>query len=113
MTQLLRSTSILASVIVAGAATADSEWRIVSLNNAAVLEAPTLVFSGNGGIAGHTGCNTFTTAALLADGTLMVEAPVSTTMMACPGDALTAQDDAIIAFFEGRSASPTIRSLTR
>ena len=80
------------------------EWHIVGLNGAAPDDAPEVRFSEDGAFSGTTGCNRFQGQARLEGNELIVEGPVATTRMACPGDAMTAQDDTIIAVFSGRIA---------
>ena len=102
MRRLFRTTSLLACATLAGLAAADTDWRIVALNGAPVVETPTLTFVESGALLGDTGCNRFQATARKEEGALVVEGPVATTRMSCPGEALTAQEDAIVALFEGR-----------
>ncbi len=78
------------------------DWRIGSLNGAAPLEAPELRFEADGSFSGSTGCNRFQGQIQFEENELIVDGPVATTRMACPGGAMTAQDDTIIALFSGR-----------
>jgi heat shock protein HslJ len=85
---------------IAGAASA-AEWQIATVNGAAPLKAPVFRFTGDGALSGTTGCNSFQSVARLESGNLVIDGPVATTRMACPGEALAAQDDALIALFDG------------
>ena len=107
--RLLRSTAqrlgvMVVSLAVAAMATSAraGEWHIVGLNGAAPLDAPEVGFSEDGTFSGTTGCNSFQGQARLEGNELIAEGPVATTRMACPGDAMTLQDDTIIAVFSGR-----------
>ena len=77
------------------------EWRIVGLNGAVPIETPEVRFARDGAFSGTTGCNSFQGQARFDGNELIVEGPVATTRMACPGEAFTAQDDAIVAVFGG------------
>lgn len=93
---------VLSFAFVAMATSARSgEWQIVGLNGSAPVDAPEVRFSEDGAFSGTTGCNSFQGQARFEGNELLVEGPVATTRMACPGDAMTAQDDMIIAVFSG------------
>ena len=62
----------------------------------------TLAFT-EGQVSAQAGCNTMTGAASWADGTLEVEGPMASTMMACD-EALTAQDQWLSEFLESSPA---------
>lgn len=81
-----------------------SEWRIVALDGTGTVEQPEIRFSADGAFSGTTGCNRFQGLVRFEDRDLVIDGPVATTRMACPGDVLAAQDDAIIALFAGRVA---------
>lgn len=81
-----------------------ADWRVVGLNDAAILEAPEIRFEDDGAFSGTTGCNSFQGQARFDGDALIVDGPVATTRMACPGEALSRQEDRIIALFEGRIA---------
>lgn len=85
-----------------GTACVASEWQIERLDGAATLDNPSVNLSSDGTFAGSTGCNRFQGNAVFEPGALVIEGPVATTRMACPGDALTRQDDTIIGLFAGR-----------
>ena len=78
------------------------EWRVDRVNGAPSFNAPTLEIQMDGRFNGSTGCNRFNGEARFQDGALVVSRPVATTRMACPGDGLGQQEDAMIALFEGR-----------
>lgn len=78
------------------------EWRIVSVNEAPALDGGVVSFLEGGAFSGTSGCNRFQGNAALEVGGLVVMGPVATTRMACAGEALTRQDDAIVALFQGR-----------
>lgn len=78
------------------------EWRIVSVNDAPALDGGVVSFLEGGAFSGTSGCNRFQGNATVEAGELVVTGPVATTRMACAGEALTRQDDAIIALFRGR-----------
>lgn len=60
-------------------------------------------FAADGSVSGSSGCNRFQTSATF-DGTgLVFAAPVAMTRMACQSDALTAQENLILALLEGRT----------
>ena len=101
-----RGGAVLAGLFVAltPAGAAAAEWLVVALNDAAPVAAPSVQFATGGGFSGTTGCNRFQGSARLEDGGLVIDGPVATTRMACPGEAMTQQDDTIIAFFNGRIA---------
>lgn len=81
--------------------TAAAEWHVVDLNGSDTLEGAVLVFNDDGTFSGSTGCNIFQGQARVDGAALIIEGPVATTRMACPGNALTRQDDAIIGVFDG------------
>jgi heat shock protein HslJ len=102
MTTLRRLSWILfASLYLAGDAAAETNWRIVALDNGRIIGEPSLRFSEDGRISGETGCNRFQATARVEEARLLVEDPVATTRMACPAAALAAQEDAILGLFEG------------
>ncbi|MEW9919531.1 META domain-containing protein [Marimonas sp. MJW-29] len=79
-----------------------SEWQIVGLGGAVPVGTPEVRILADGAFSGTTGCNRFQGSARLEGNELIVEGPVATTRMACPDDAMAAQDDKIIAVFSGR-----------
>lgn len=83
---------------------AAAEWQIMAWNGGPTLEAAVVQFGADGGFSGNTGCNGFRGQARFDGDGLIVDGPVATTRMACPGDAMTLQDDTIIALFAGRIA---------
>jgi heat shock protein HslJ len=78
-----------------------AEWHIAALNGEATAETPFVRFANDGAFSGNTGCNSFHGMARREGGDLVIDGPVAATRMACPGDSLAAQDDAIIALFDG------------
>lgn len=95
--------AVCAWVPAAMPAAADT-WRIVRLNDAAAVEGAQVRFDAEGAFSGTTGCNNFQGRARFEENALLIDGPVATTRMACPGDALTFQDDAIVGVFGGRVA---------
>ncbi len=91
---------IAASLLTGAASALASEWRVVSVDGTPVIGQPQMTFA-DGGISGDTGCNRFRVSGNMQDGALVITGPVATTRMACPGEALTAQENAIIGAFEG------------
>lgn len=83
---LAGSSWVLQSVVIDGTATG------------AVDDSASLTFSGDGSIAGSTGCNRFFGSWSLADGRLAIS-PTGQTMMACPGER-EAQERAVLAALE-------------
>jgi heat shock protein HslJ len=86
------------------------EWRIQSYNNGkggVVTVLPdavaTATFEDSGMVSGNTGCNGFL-GSYTTEGTSISFGPLATTRRACPSDASSAQEQAIIAAF-GASAS--------
>ena len=92
-----------------------AEWKISRLDKEVTVGAPVVRFDFDGAFSGSTGCNSFLGKAQFAGQHLVIDKPVATTRMACDGDALTAQDDAIIALFTGRVsvAFDPLRSILR
>lgn len=86
--------------VLAAPAFAD-EWSIVSVDGADAVETATIRFDTDGAISGTTGCNRFTGTAEARDGQLIFSAPLATTRMACPGGALNAQEQRILALLSG------------
>jgi len=94
---------ILASLMIASAAVASaSDYEIVSLDGVAVVGEPRISFADGGAISGSTGCNRFQATGTIDNGDLVVTGPIAVTRMACPGDALTAQEDVVLAVLENR-----------
>lgn len=75
------------------------EWQIVSVNGNAVAGEARVTFNADGTFGGSTGCNRFQGAGRIEAGAMVVSGPLAVTQMACPGDAMTRQDDAIVALF--------------
>ena len=93
---------LVSALIAASGSAAASQWSVISVDGTPAMGTPVIVFAESA-ISGDTGCNRFNATGTFeaADGTLVVSSPVATTRMACPGETLTAQDDKIIAMFEG------------
>lgn len=83
------------ALLAAWAAQAD-EWRIATLNGTATVGDAVMRFDEDGGFGGNTGCNSFNGNGAIRNGRLVIQGPVAKTMMACQGDVMTAQDDAIV-----------------
>lgn len=94
---------VAAASLAAGGASA-ADWRIVAVDRQATSGSPSLQLSPDGSFAGSTGCNRFRGRARLDAGDLVIDGPLAVTRMACRAEALGAQDDLIIAFFDGRLA---------
>ncbi len=77
------------------------EWAIEEVDGASTIGDPVIMFDADGGVAGSTGCNRFMTQGVMQGGSLQITGPVATTRMACPGDGLAQQEQAIVSFFEG------------
>ena len=77
------------------------EWRIGTVNGIAAQGQAGLRLAEDGALSGSTGCNSFTGTAFFADGLLLVDEPMATTRMACPGTDLTAQEDAVLRVLKG------------
>lgn len=98
--RLSRSTAAAIAVMVGTSSAAlAADWTFETVNGAPAQGAAFVSFNPDGTFGGSTGCNRFQGAGRVADGMLVVEGPVAMTQMACPGDALTAQDDTIAALF--------------
>lgn len=80
-----------------------AEWTLVSLQGAAPVAEASVAFDAEGGMAGTTGCNRFTTTVTYEDGALVLPEAVAMTRMACPGD-LMRQEDTFTALLQGRVA---------
>jgi len=96
--------AVTAAVLLGAGAAAAADWRVESFDGAPVLGVPEMRFDAGGGLSGSTGCNRFNARAAVEDGALVVPGPVAMTRMACPGDALAAQEAGIVAMLEGRLA---------
>ena len=83
--------------LLAAAPVAASEWQILSLNDNPTEGDATISCGPDGAVIGSTGCNQFNASATIEAGRLIVAEPIATTRMACPGDALTRQEDTILA----------------
>jgi len=81
---------------------APSLWRLGMVNGEPVVGDAEATFGSDGSISGTTGCNRFNGRGEMDDGLLVINGPMATTRMACPGDALTMQEDHILAALQGR-----------
>jgi putative lipoprotein len=77
----------------------DAEWRLLSLPEHSVVEPAWLRFQKDGSVVGRTGCNNLRTIVTI-EAQRIVFGPVATTRMACPGDALAAQEMALLSQLE-------------
>ncbi len=92
---MMRAVLTLAALAAAGPAFADPnrlagpEWRVTEIAGAALPQGveATISFSGDGRIAGRSGCNRYFGGVTLGEGTIVVSA-VGGTRMACPGPAM-------------------------
>lgn len=90
------------SLTLAQMATAETRhWTIDAVNGTPTLGQTDLRLSDDGAFSGSTGCNSFTGTAFFADGFLLVDEPVATTRMACPGEDVTAQEDTVLRILKG------------
>jgi heat shock protein HslJ len=80
------------------------EWRIETVNGRAAEGETRLILEEDGSLSGTTGCNRFQGRGELRDGVLAISAPLATTRMACAGEQLSAQDDALLALLQGEIA---------
>ena len=81
---------------------AGAKWRITSVEEIAALGEPIIAVLADGAISGSTGCNRFQAGADVEPGGLVIDGPVATPRMACPGDALTFQEESIIGLLQER-----------
>lgn len=97
----LTAAAAAATALLAGGPLAAGEWRIASLDGAPTEGDARIAFAPDGSFAGSTGCNLFQGAGRIAQGRLVIDGPVATTRMACPGAALTRQEDGILGLLGG------------
>ena len=83
------------------AAAETRQWTIDAVNSAPALGQAGLRLSDDGTLSGSTGCNSFTGTAFFADGFLLVDEPLATTRMACPGEDVTTQEDTVLRILKG------------
>lgn len=76
------------------------DWRLITVNGQMAQGDPAIGFTADGVIFGRTGCNRFSARGYLEGGTLIVDGPVATTQMACPGP-LATQDSEVLAVLSG------------
>lgn len=93
--------AVVAVALLATSAANAAEWLIASVDGVATEGDARIAFNRDGTFGGSTGCNRFQGSGTFEDGQLVIDAPVATTKMACPGNALTRQDDTIVALFDG------------
>lgn len=99
---LFRGLAGLAAALAIFALPADAtEWQILSVNGGASTGDARIAFDAGGDLSGHTGCNSFRGGVQFSDGALVIVGPLATTRMACPGDVLTAQENAILRVLDG------------
>jgi len=98
----LRTMVLAGAVGLAGTAAKAQRWRIAMVDGRPALGAAEIVVGADGAIAGSTGCNRFSGTARMEDGALRIAAPLATTRMACPGDGLAAQEEAVLGVLQGR-----------
>jgi heat shock protein HslJ len=80
----------------------EQTWRIATVGGQPAFGPAEVVFGADGGISGSTGCNRFSGSTRMEDGVLQIVGPLATTRMACPGDGLAAQEEAVLGVLEGR-----------
>ena len=78
------------------------DWTVVSVNGAPAVPGGLVTFLPDGGFSASSGCNRYNGSAAYDGVALTVTGPVAATKMACAGDALSRQDDALAALFQGR-----------
>jgi heat shock protein HslJ len=76
-------------------------WRFGAVNGEPTVGETAITFGRDGSVSGSTGCNRFTGRGVMDGATLVIEGPLATTRMACPGEALTTQEDRILAALQG------------
>lgn len=76
-------------------------WRFGVVNGEPTVGETEITFGRDGSISGSTGCNRFNGRGVMDGETLVIEGPLATTRMACPGEALTMQEDRILAALQG------------
>jgi hypothetical protein len=87
--------------LAASAASAQT-WMIETVSGQPVLGAAEITFGTDGALAGSTGCNRFTGTGRMEGGALVIEGPLATTRMACPGEGLSAQEAAVLGVLRDR-----------
>lgn len=79
-----------------------SMWRFGAVNGEPAVGDAEITLAPDGSISGTTGCNRFSGRGEMVDGALVIDGPLAATRMACPGEALTMQEDRILAALRGR-----------
>jgi len=79
-------------------------WRLVSHEGNPVPDAAEIAFDVTGRFFGSTGCNRFQTSADMEQGQLIVDPAIAMTRMACPDDASTNLEAAMLGLFASRPA---------
>lgn len=96
-------TTVFAGLIASAAGSAGpamaAEWRVLTVNARPAEGTAMFSFGAEGAISGSTGCNRFSATGRLTSGWLVIEGPVATTQMACPGT-LSEQESRILSLFE-------------
>ena len=77
-------------------------WRFGAVDGDVAIGETEITFGTDGSITGTTGCNRFNGQGAMRDGVLVIGEPLATTRMACPGEALSSQEDRILAALQGR-----------
>lgn len=90
---------LIASVVGSAGPAMAAEWRVLTVNARPAEGIAMFSFGAEGAISGSTGCNRFTATGRLTSGWLVIEGPVATTQMACPGT-LSEQESQILSLFE-------------
>jgi len=79
-----------------------TSWRFGTVDGDPAVGETEISFGADGSISGTTGCNRFNGRGAMDDGALVIDGPLATTRMACPGEAMTMQEDRILAALQGR-----------
>jgi heat shock protein HslJ len=79
-----------------------SMWRFGAVDGEPAIGDTEITFGPDGSISGTTGCNRFNGRGEMVEGALVIAGPLATTRMACPGEAITMQEDRILAALQGR-----------
>ncbi|MCH5376977.1 MAG: META domain-containing protein, partial [Planctomycetes bacterium] len=68
-------------------------WRFGAVDGDVAIGETEITFGPDGSVTGTTGCNRFNGQGAMRDGVLVIGEPLATTRMACPGGALSSQED--------------------
>lgn len=100
----LVATGMTAFLLLQGSLASAGDWSILSVNGAEAIGEPRISLEADGSIWGNTGCNNFRGTGRFENAALVVSGPFAMTKMACPGDGLAEQEDAILRLLEGTTS---------